>query len=215
MLEIVSFVLGPVQTNAYLIADSESEEAVAIDPAWDGQLIVKAAEQRGWRIGAIWLTHAHFDHMGGAAAIAKAFRPAPLVALHPADLPLYQMQGGAPLFGMRIEPGPQPTNDLTEGQILQVGGLSCQVRHIPGHTAGHVVFYFAQDGVVFCGDVIFSGSIGRTDLPGGSYETLVANIRQKIFDLPDSTRLLSGHGPETTVGVERVFNPFVGEEADI
>jgi glyoxylase-like metal-dependent hydrolase (beta-lactamase superfamily II) len=215
MLEIVSFVLGPVQTNAYLAADPQSGDAVAIDPAWDGQLIWETAQKRGWRIKVIWLTHAHFDHIGGAGAITQLIQPAPPVALHPADLPLYQMQGGAPLFGMRIDPPPPPSIDLSGGQSLELGSQACQVRHTPGHTPGHVVFYFSAAGVVFCGDVIFSGSIGRTDLPGGSYETLVASIRDQIFDLPDTTRLLSGHGPETTVGIERIYNPFVGAEADV
>jgi hydroxyacylglutathione hydrolase len=209
MLETVTFVLGPVQTNAYLVADSETGEAAVIDPAWDGQNIVAAAQERNWKLTQVWVTHAHFDHMAGAAAVVKSVTPAPMVALHPADLALWQMQGGAPLFGMHIDPGPEPSVFLAPGQTLSLGKQLFEVRHAPGHTPGHVVFYCAQQEVVFCGDVIFAGSIGRTDLPGGNFNTLIDSIRTQILTLPDETRLLSGHGPETTVGEERCSNPFL------
>lgn len=215
MLEIVTFVLGPVQTNSYLIADPQTGEAVVIDPAWDGKTIAAEAQRRGWRIGSIWLTHAHFDHLGGAGETADNSSPPPPVALHPADYPLWRAQGGAPLFGMRLDPGPEPTIDLAHGQILRVGANVFEVRHAPGHTPGHVIFYSAGEKVAFCGDVIFAGSIGRTDLPGGDFSTLMESIRDQVLTLPDDTRLLSGHGPETTVGVERIYNPFMGEISDV
>ena len=209
MLSIVSLVLGQVQTNTYLIADEQSGEAAVIDPSDQGELIVAEAEQRGWRIGNIWLTHAHFDHLGGAAGVADRINPPPPVALHPDDYPLWRIQGGAPFFGLRIDPGPEPTIDLHHGQILHLGNNQLEVRHAPGHTRGHVMFYCAADGVLFCGDVIFQGSIGRTDLPGGDYDTLIASIRSQVLTLPDETRLLSGHGLETWVGEERRNNPFL------
>ena len=209
MFEIISFVLGPVETNAYLIADSVSHEAVVIDPAWDGEWIAKQAKQRGWQITQIWLTHAHFDHFAGAGALVEAVEPSPTLALHQAELPLYRLQGGASLFGMRIDPGPTPQLELVHGQQLQVGGIKLEVRHAPGHSPGHVVFYCPSEGVVFCGDVIFQGSIGRTDLPGGNYRTLIQSIREQILTMPDETRLLSGHGPESSVRVERIENPFL------
>lgn len=208
-LEIVSFVLGPVETNTYLAADGQSGEAVVIDPAADGKLIANRAAERHWRIAAIWLTHAHFDHLAGAVGVAQAVQPSPPIALHPADLPLWEMQGGAPYFGMHIDPGPRPTISLQHGQILTVGAYQFEVRHAPGHTPGHVIFYCAAERLAFCGDVIFWGSIGRTDLPGGSYQTLLHSIRTQILTLPDETRLLSGHGEETTVGLERRQNPFL------
>lgn len=209
MLKIVTFTLGPAMTNAYLIADPETSEAAVIDPAWDGHLIVGGAEKNGWRIGNIWLTHAHFDHIGGAGAVADKSSPPPPVALHPQDYPLWRAQGGAPFFGVRIDPGPEPTIDLHHGQILHLGGNQLQVRYAPGHTPGHVVFYCQSEKVLFCGDVIFRGSIGRTDLPGGDFNTLIDSIREQVLSLPDETRLLSGHGPETTVGQERRYNPFL------
>jgi glyoxylase-like metal-dependent hydrolase (beta-lactamase superfamily II) len=211
MLEIVAFTLGPVQTNAYLIADPESGAAVVIDPAWDGQVILAEARRRGWRIGHLWYTHAHFDHIGGAAAIADALNPLPLVAMHPAERALWQMGGGGALFGFRIDPGPEPAIDLTPGLVLRLGSATLEVRHTPGHSPGHCVFYCAGAGVLFSGDLIFQGSVGRTDLPGGDLETLLTSIRSQVLTLPEATRILPGHGPETTVGDEKAYNPFVGQ----
>jgi glyoxylase-like metal-dependent hydrolase (beta-lactamase superfamily II) len=210
MLDIVSFTLGPAITNAYLVADSETREAAAIDPAWDGDVILAEAEKRDLRISHMWYTHAHFDHIGGAGAIADALNPLPLVALHPADHVLWRAEGGAPLFGFKIDPGPEPTIDLKHGQKLKLGKTEFEVRHTPGHTPGSCVFYVESDGVCFCGDLIFRDSVGRTDLPGGDWDALVKSVREQIFTLPDETRLLSGHGPETTVKNEKQFNPYVG-----
>jgi hydroxyacylglutathione hydrolase len=229
MLEIIPLVLGPVSTNCYLIADPDSGEAAVIDPAWDGHIILEEAEKRGWKIGQLWYTHAHFDHFGGAAEIAGALNPSTslstcghypgtisgntnplrIVALHPLEHDLWELQGGAPLFGMRIEPGPEPTVDLAHGQVLRMGRLTFEVRHTPGHTPGHCVFYCAQANVLFSGDLIFNSGVGRTDLPGGDWEALVESIRKHVYTLPDETRILSGHGPETRVGEEKYKNPFV------
>ena len=203
MLEIVSFTLGPAQTNAYLVADSETKDAAVIDPSWDGHIILEAAQKRGWRIAHLWYTHAHFDHIGGAGAIADALNPLPLVALHPNDHVLWRSGGGGALFGIDIDPGPEPTIDFTHGQILKLGSVEFEVRFTPGHTPGHCILYVPAAHICFCGDLIFSGSVGRTDLPGGSWEQLEASIRTQVFTLPDDTRLLSGHGPETTVGRRR------------
>jgi hydroxyacylglutathione hydrolase len=209
MLEIVSFTLGPAQTNAYLVADSETHDAAVIDPAWDGQIILEAAKARGWRIAHLWYTHAHFDHIGGAGAIADALNPLPLVALHPNDHVLWRAGGGGAMFGFDIDPGPEPTIDFYDGQILKLGNVEFEVRFTPGHTTGHCILYVASAGVCFCGDLIFAGSVGRTDFPGGSWEQLENSIRTQVYTLPNNTRLLSGHGPETTVGEEKQTNPFV------
>jgi hydroxyacylglutathione hydrolase len=209
MLAIESFILGPVETNAYLVADLTTKKAAVIDPAWDGQVIWEAARLHSWNITQIWLTHAHFDHIAGATDILNVVSPAPALALHPDDLPLYRLQGGAMYFGLHIEQGPDPTIALRHKQVLQLGEERFEVRHSPGHTPGHVVFSCPGAKVVFCGDVIFMGSIGRTDLPGGSFKQLLQSIETQILTLPDDRRLLSGHGPETTVGEERLSNPFL------
>lgn len=208
-MQILTFILGPVQTNAYLLADEASGEAAVVDPAWDGPGILSAAIARGWRITQLWFTHAHFDHIGGAAALVQGIQPTPSQALHPADLPLWRVQGGAYLFGFRFDSGPEPEVQISHGQRLKLGSLEFEVRHAPGHTPGHVLFYCADEGIMFCGDVIFAGGIGRTDLPGGSYATLLHSIQTQVLSLPDETRLLSGHGEETTVGWEKRWNPFL------
>lgn len=210
MLEIVTFVLGPVETNTYLAADPVTGEAVCIDPAWDGEVILAEAQQRGWRVTQIWLTHAHFDHFGGAAALAGGVQPPLPVALHALDKPLWRLGGGAPWFGLEIEPGPEPSMDLVHGQVIPIGTNEIEVRHAPGHSPGHVIFYCAAQQVAFTGDVIFQGGIGRTDLPGGNYRQLIKSIEQQVFSLPEETRLLSGHGPATSVREERQSNPFLG-----
>ncbi len=209
MLSIVSFTLGPVLTNSYLIADGETGESIVIDPADEGDRIVEEAKKRNWRIVSIWLTHAHFDHLGGVAGIADACNPPPPVALHPEDYTLWRIQGGAAFFGMRIDPGPEPTIELHHDQTLYLGSNEFKVYHTPGHTKGHVIFHHEADKVLFCGDVIFQGSIGRTDLPGGEFSTLIHSIHSQVLTLPDDTRLLSGHGSETTIGEERKYNPFI------
>lgn len=209
MLQIVRLTLGPVETNAYLIADDASGEAAVIDPAWSGERILSAAAERGWRIAHLWYTHAHFDHIGGAAAIADALDPLPIAALHPQDYKLWQASGGAGWFGLQIDPGPDPMVGLTHGQTLRLGALTLEVRHTPGHTPGHVVFYCAEAGVCFTGDLIFYESVGRTDLPGGDWAALERSIREQIYTLPPETRLLPGHGPESDVMWEIWHNPFV------
>ncbi len=210
-LSIVPMMLGPVQTNSYLVADPEARVAAVIDPAWNGEAIVREAEQRGWQITDIWLTHAHFDHFGGAGGVADGVDPAPRVGLHPLDQPMWRLNGGAAWFGIpAFDPGPEPTIELADGMQLLLGAFSFEVRHAPGHAPGHVMFYCAQQSCLFCGDVLFEGSVGRTDLPGGDWETLLASIHSRILNLPDEVQIYPGHGPSTTVGRERTTNPFLG-----
>lgn len=209
-LSVAAFVLGPAMTNAYLAADPASKTAVAIDPAWDGERLAAEAVQRGWRVSDIWLTHAHFDHFGGAAGLSdRAAAPLP-VALHPQDYPLWKALGGAPWFGLNeFDPGPEPTVELTHGMRLRIGRFAVEVRHAPGHSPGHVVFVVPEAHAAFCGDVIFEGSVGRVDLPGGDGKTLMTSIREQVLTLPDDTVLYTGHGTQTTVGRERTTNPFL------
>ena len=209
MLEIVPFVLGPLKTNTYLVADPVSNEAAVIDPAWDGRLIAGEAGQRGWQIGQIWITHAHFDHIGAAAELARSLDGPPRIALHPDDRALWEARGGAEHFGLSLPASPAPALALAHGLSLRLGGIPFKVLHTPGHTPGHCIFYCAQASVCFCGDLIFKDSVGRTDLPGGDWASLVESIRSQVYTLPGDTRLLPGHGPGTTVAAEMNGNPFV------
>jgi glyoxylase-like metal-dependent hydrolase (beta-lactamase superfamily II) len=208
--EVVAFELGMALTNTYLIGKPGQEHAVVIDPAWQGDRIARAALDREWRIGSIWLTHAHFDHFGGAAGVADAYDVSVPVALHVKDQPLWRAMGGAAWFGFQtFDPGPEPTIDLTHGMTLSLDEIEFKVRHTPGHSPGHVIIVAEQLGAVFSGDLIFQGSVGRTDLPGGSWETLLKSIQDEILTLPDETQLFPGHGPPTTVSAERQNNPFL------
>jgi hydroxyacylglutathione hydrolase len=226
MLKIIRLVLGPVSTNCYLIADPDTCDAIVIDPAWDGQEIQMEAQKHDWKIGQLWYTHAHFDHFGGAGGLVEALKVAhktstksglntsqpPVVALHPLEMDLWRNLGGAPLFGFSMDSGPEPTVELAHNKILHLGNIEFEVLHTPGHSPGHVGFYCADLGVLFSGDLIFQGSVGRTDLPGGNWDTLAESIRKQVFNLPDETRILPGHGEETSVGVEKLANPFVRPE---
>jgi hydroxyacylglutathione hydrolase len=209
-LEVVAFELGMALTNTYLIGQPGQDHAVVIDPAWQGDRIAGSAQERGWRIGSIWLTHAHFDHFGGAAGVADAYDVPVPVALHQQDQMLWRAMGGAAMFGFQaFDPGPEPTIDLTHGMLLTLGAVEFEVRHTPGHSPGHVILNARELEAVFCGDLIFQGSVGRTDLPGGSWETLLKSIQDEILNMPDETVLFPGHGPPSSVGYERENNPFL------
>jgi glyoxylase-like metal-dependent hydrolase (beta-lactamase superfamily II) len=209
-LEISTFEVGPVLSNAYLVADPITKIAVVIDPGEEGSQIAQVALERGWKIVYIWLTHAHFDHFGGAAQVANSLDHSIEVALHPEDQSLWRALGGAPFFGMsKFDPGPEPTISLQHGMQLNIGDHRVEVRHTPGHSPGHVVYVVESQRVVFCGDLIFNMGVGRTDLPGGSWDKLLGSIQEHILTLPDDFQLFSGHGPVTTVGQERRSNPFL------
>jgi hydroxyacylglutathione hydrolase len=205
-LEVVSLPNGQFAENCYLVADGRTGEAAIIDPGEEPEMFLAELEERGWRLGAIWLTHAHVDHIMGVAAVWRA-TGAP-IHLHPRDRPLYDaLPSFSSWVGRRLEPPPPPDAELRAGATVSVGGFAFEVRHTPGHSPGSVSFVGHH--MVFGGDVLFSGSIGRTDLPGGDFPTLLASIRREFLSLPDPTVVHSGHGPDTTVGVERLTNPFL------
>lgn len=211
-LMVLRFPQGQTQTNAYLVGVQDGETAAVIDPAWDGREIHQEARARGWVITNIWLTHAHFDHFAGAAELDGLSEVPIPIALHPDDHPLWRVQGGAQFFGMPdFDPGPEPTVALREGMVLRLGPTSFHVHHTPGHSPGHTVIADHRERGVFVGDLIFQGSVGRTDLPGASWEALMASIETFILPLPDATLLFPGHGPVTTVGDERRANPFLSQ----
>ncbi|HXS23483.1 MAG TPA: MBL fold metallo-hydrolase [Gemmatimonadales bacterium] len=205
-LEVVPLPNGQFGENCWLLADARTGEAVMIDPGEEPQMFLAELNTRGWSLGGIWITHGHIDHILGVAAVKRA-TGAPIY-LHPADRPLYDSltQQGS-WFGLTVDPLPPPDRDLEAGQRLDVGGIEFTVRHTPGHSPGSVSF--VRQGTIFGGDVLFNGSIGRTDLPGGDAATLLKSIHRDFLSLPDSTVVRSGHGPETTIGVERLTNPFL------
>jgi len=212
MLKVVRLILGPLPNNVYLLVNNNNGAAVVIDPSFDSQFVLARIEKEGWQPQQIWLTHGHFDHIAGAKQIADAFSPPLPVGLHPEDQDWYDQAGGASSFGLSIPEPPMPSLHFEDGQdlsLLSGGEVVVKVLHAPGHSPGHVMFYCAALGVLFCGDVIFREGIGRTDLRGGDLRILLNSIRDKVFSLPDQTRLLPGHGPESTVGYEKQHNPFL------
>ncbi len=208
-LAVLQVPVGPIQTNCYLVADPTTQDAVVIDPGGEAPRLLAALAERGWNTRAVLLTHAHFDHLGAVAEVAAATK-APF-GIHPLELPLMRQRGGAALFGLDIPPCPEPDWLLTPGQPVSAGSLTLDVLFVPGHTIGHVAFYHPAGGVVFSGDVLFEQGIGRTDLPGGHYATLMHSIRTVLLALPDETTVCSGHGALTTIGAERRENPFLAD----
>jgi hydroxyacylglutathione hydrolase len=203
------FSLGPIENNTYLAADPASRTAVIIDPSFDPDPILAFLENERLSLEAVWLTHAHFDHIAGVNRLISASSHELIIALHPDDLPLWHEDGGARLFGFKFHCEATPSLLLTHGQQLKLGEIGVEVRHTPGHSPGHVIYYLPTQGLAFTGDLIFYRSVGRTDLPGANPQQLAMSIKTKVYDLPPDTRLLPGHGPETTVGDEVRENPFV------
>lgn len=208
-MNIEVFVVGAFEENTYLLSDAASGEAVFIDPGDRGDELADVVRSRELKLSAIWITHGHIDHIGGIAGIKRHFDVP--VFLHPLDEPLYKRaQDAAQVYQVPFEEGPLPDKALAEGDIMTVGSLEFRVMHVPGHAPGHVAF--VGHGVVFAGDCLFAGSIGRTDLPFSDPAQLEASL-ERLAALPPETRVLAGHGPETTIGRERVSNPFLNGTA--
>ena len=201
-MEILSFALTPFVTNCYVVRDGG--EALVIDPGEVTPELLDAIN--GYTVKTIVNTHCHCDHCGGNAELLKA-TGAELVC-HKDELPLLRAlpQQGM-MFGVPYGPSPDPHRFIQEGDTVSVGSLALSIREAPGHSPGHIIL--VGDGFVISGDVLFAGSIGRTDLPGGSFPQLIDSIKKKLFTLPDDTVVYNGHGPETTIGVERRTNPFL------
>jgi hydroxyacylglutathione hydrolase len=205
-MKVIQIPNGTFLENAYLVVDEGSLQCAIVDPGEGAGLILHKVAQAGAKPVAIWLTHAHVDHVVGVPQVRQA-TGAP-VYLHPADRPLYDhVPEQAMAFGLRADPLDPPDRSFAHGDVLRLGQLTFVVHHTPGHSPGSVCL--VGEGVVFGGDVLFQGSVGRTDLPGGDGETLRASIDRQLLTLPDSTIVYSGHGPETTIGAERRTNPFL------
>jgi hydroxyacylglutathione hydrolase len=206
---IESFVVGMLQTNCYLLGDNETHQAVVIDPGGDSERIAQRIQQLGLKLVAILNTHGHFDHIMDAWALQK--RLGGEIYLHAKDKVIVQqsMAGMGSFFAPKHRlTGEKIDQNLEEGDSLVFGKIHMKVLETPGHTPGHVSFHLSDAGVIFVGDTLFSGSIGRTDFPGGSYDQLIRSVREKIFPLDGETVVHPGHGPETTVGHEKRTNPF-------
>lgn len=201
-MQVHTFQVTPFFENCFVVCDGG--EALAIDPGEVTPRMLRLLADHTVR--AIVNTHCHCDHCGGNAELKEATGADLLI--HREDLPLLRsMEAQARMFGIEVEASPEPDGFMSEGDVLTVGAANFKVLHTPGHSPGHVVL--VGEGVAFVGDVLFAGSIGRTDLPGGDYQQLLDSIRTKLMGLPDETIVYSGHGPETTIGVERRSNPFL------
>ena len=197
---------GQFAENCYLVADGSSGQAIMIDPGEESARFLAELRDRGWLLDGIWLTHGHIDHIMGVGAVHAATR-APIY-LHPKDRALYDdLPTYGAWVGMELDPPPAPQLELVPGKAVRVGKYEFEVRFTPGHSPGSVSFL--GHGMIFGGDVLFNGSVGRTDLPGGDSSTLMATIQTEFLSLADSTVVHSGHGPDTTIGLERLTNPFL------
>lgn len=212
-MKILTFSGGPFAQNGYVALCPSSGTAVVVDPGATAPQMVAAVHEAGATLAAVLLTHSHLDHVDGVPAVRKAFPGVP-IHLHADALSTYEaVPQQAAMFGLPPVPDlPRPDAGFEHGGTFTFGDCSFEVRLAPGHCPGHVILWAAGEGLALVGDVVFAGSIGRTDLPGGDYLELMRSIREQVLTLPDETRLLPGHGPATSVGHERIGNPFIAPQ---
>jgi glyoxylase-like metal-dependent hydrolase (beta-lactamase superfamily II) len=206
---ITRLILGPFQENGYIVTDPATGATAVVDPGSDGDTVIAEIERTGHELRAIWITHAHVDHIGAIATVKRRWNVP--VHLHPLDAPLYRVGGRqAQLYGIPYEEPPPPDAEFADGETLSLGKLSLSVMHAPGHSPGHVVIHGAGQALV--GDCLFAGSVGRTDLPFSNAAQLEASLA-RIAALPPETVIHPGHGDSSTIGEERISNPFLNGTA--
>jgi len=216
---IETFVQTAFQQNTRIVACEETKAAICIDPGEPSEEVAAFINENGFELKAIVATHGHLDHIGGTAFMKRKF-PEAEVLVHAAEEDLYSSLPHQPIMmgiqphqlaamGMDFEDPPKPDRNPVHGEILEVGSLRFEIRHCPGHTLGHIVLVEHGQKAVLTGDCLFNGSIGRTDLPGGNHQQLLDSINEQVMSLDDDFTVMCGHGPDTTVGRERVANPFL------
>lgn len=202
--------VGPLQVNCFVVVCTATRDAVVIDPGDDAGHILETVDKADCKLRLVVNTHGHFDHIGANKAVVEATGAKLLV--HRADASLFRSaREHASLFGLTVTPSPEPDRLLDDGDTIEVGELLFKVLHVPGHSPGGICLLCHNH--LFAGDVLFAGSIGRSDLQGGDHQALVSGIRRKLFILPDNTLVHTGHGPDTSIGQEKRTNPFVGDPA--
>ncbi len=201
--------VGPFQENCYVIGDGET--GAIVDPGDEAARIALAVEQTGLEIGQMLVTHAHIDHVGAVGALADEYA-CPVLMHAEAEPMLQQLPTQAMMMGLRFGKVPAVDRHIQDGEILEVGSLKLESLYTPGHAPGHLAFYVESERLVLSGDALFAGSVGRTDLFGGDMEVLVRSINERLLTLPDETGVYPGHGPRTTIGDERAYNPFLRGE---
>ena len=208
-MKLLHFVVGPVQTNCYLLINEDTDQAVIVDPGASGKALGEAIQKEGFHLEAVLLTHGHFDHAGGVKDLITFFdHPIPVYALDEEKVTLQDPQLNAGLM-MGLRESYEADHFLSDGEEVTLAGFTLQVLATPGHTIGGCCYYLPKEHLVFTGDSLFAGSIGRTDFPLGSQEDLIASIREKLLPLPDETMVLPGHGGTSTIEREKMQNPYV------
>ena len=200
--------VGPFQENCYVIGDEGTGAGALVDPGDEAARIALAVEQTGLEIDRILITHAHIDHVGAVAALVDEYA-CPVLMHAEAEPMLQQLPTQAMMMGLRFGKVPTVDRHIEDEEVLEVGALRLRALYTPGHAPGHLAFYVEGEGLVFSGDALFAGSVGRTDLFGGDTDLLMRSINERLMTLPDETRVYSGHGPQTTIGDERAHNPFL------
>ena len=209
-LSISSLTVGELAVNCWFLTNERSKETLVFDPGDEAGRIQAFADEKGWKISCILLTHGHADHMAAAEEL-KRLTGAPVYALREEEPTLQNAKTNLSVFINHRVITVMADELLSDGQIITLSGICLQVFHTPGHTPGGCCFYCEEAGCVFAGDTLFQGSVGRSDFPGGSMSQLVRSVREKLFLLPDDTKVYPGHGEETSIGYEKKYNPFVQE----